>query len=494
MLKKGLPGATLWQRQVAVLGLEILSLMVPMISPRSFASDTWYWYSVSPPSLNGDVWLPVPATDGTLLARQIVPSETLEIDNSILTVRFGTEEGSDFGLDALDILDPWDPTLGWPGLIAFSTELPSPAFSAGDLLFTDGSFVTNRALIESVFPDFAEAVLGEDHGLDAVDILPATEELLKPGYFNPGGIATSQGFGCLYSVAFSTEEDVLTDTAVLLASAGDILVTPPAGPSVIKNEALVGVHGEASGSDFGLDALDQPLPHHYPGTEETEDGSLATEGIPAVQFFSFEQLPPADDEPISPAGTSPAGGPLADGTTHGDALNDSSSSPYLTNAELVSPWYDPESPPRNLGLDALDVVHLDRTPTYTPTPTSTPTITDTPTPTHTSTHTATATFTHTATATSTPTHTPTQPPTPTFTKTVTITPTVTNTLTPTSTPTATHTSTPTSTPTSPYDIAPPGGDGKTNVLDLLDLLKSIREGARNADHLLDFARFWNYGS
>ena len=360
----------------------VVALAAAMISSPAM-STVEYWFSVSEPAVNGGLTLGI-GTHGDLLAYDPTGMGFWGViaTNEELLLPFVSKPSIDYGLDAVDALE-----LDWSAaplgmLVAFSTSVNvSPTATSGDVLFTDGSVIPNGALLASAFPgiELAKPAEGENHGLDALDILPLVDPPIDWGQ------DAALGFGTTYAIAFSTEVDVWSFGGMtLLASAGDIIFAGLPGPWMpIPNIVLTQVHGVSMG-DYGLDGIDTPASPSAeiewpplplgPNFEETGDVGLGGVDI----FFSYEQATPASDELPPPGGDAmvPVGGPLGDGTLHGDWLSSLTAGPYLPNNVLVAGLVEPVG---DYGLDAMDAVFREEvTPTDTPTQTATETPTDTP--------------------------------------------------------------------------------------------------------------------
>ena len=124
------------------------------------------------------------STSEDFISREPVPPDSITIisDGDLLgkncaicarnaELLVGFEVNYDLGLDAVDLLDFES------SLIAFSTELDSPnagQFTAGDLLFTNGTVIPNTALTYEFGPGDITYYLG----LDAVHFAGANESII----------------------------------------------------------------------------------------------------------------------------------------------------------------------------------------------------------------------------------------------------------------------------------------------------------------------------
>ena len=224
---------------------------------------------------------------------------------------------ADLGLDAVDVLDIE------ARLVAFSTELDDPRgrFTAGDLLFTSGGVIPNRAL---VYP-FG---ISYDVGLDALQFRGEASRIIS--FVSAVPTLCPNGWpGCLQQelkrygidIWFSIEGTVMRagapsilDGYVLEASTGTI---------VAKQDALLPADVPADipqrGVDFGLDALAVPI--------------MLTQQAPL--YFSTEILYRGKETPF----------------TDGDVLR-MGDGVVLRNENAIAAFYPAAD---FLGLDALDV-------------------------------------------------------------------------------------------------------------------------------------------
>lgn len=198
-------------------------------------------------------------SDGDLLhSSGIVYMRNRELLASFFTANDGGLQRFDLGLDAADVL-----SIGQK-VVAFSTELDHPLgrFTAGDLLFTSGAAIPNRALL-AAFQIPREV----DLGLDAVHFLGRNDNIIKfltlvqetgyGRYLENPGLLIEHLRSVEIDILFSTEgtsplgrEIGFLDGDLLSAASGSIYLLnrdalPPIEPAGIPND----------GVDFGMDAF-----------------------------------------------------------------------------------------------------------------------------------------------------------------------------------------------------------------------------------------------
>jgi hypothetical protein len=225
---------------------------------------------------------------------------------------------ADLGLDAVDVLDIETK------LVAFSTELDDPRgrFTAGDLLFTNGGIVPNRALVDPFGITY-------DIGLDAVHFLGAKSQILSFAalvvQIEPEGWTQDKLKQELeryqIDIWFSTEGTHKPVGAAMILD-GDLL---SAKGTVVRTQANlfppdVPAGLPQRGVDFGLDAV---------------TSAMLVGRVPPI-YFSSEILYRSRMTPF----------------TDGDILK-AGNGVVARNEELVKPF---EPLADFLGLDALDLL------------------------------------------------------------------------------------------------------------------------------------------
>jgi len=244
-------------------------------------------------------------SDGDLLS----PSGQLCARNADLLVNFNPAgvAPADLGLDAVDILDFEE------RLVAFSTSLDDPfgKFSAGDLLFTDGGWIPNSALV-------AHFGIKHDIGLDAVQLIGEPEKIrgfvdrvreADPGGWDQGlldQLLEAFDVDIWFSIEgtyWGVENNPILDGDLL--SAKGYIVAP--NSALLPPDVPAGL--PVRGVDFGLDAVtstrlrDDAPPIHfsteilYRGERAFNDGDVLLIGNGIViphENLIMSWHPPAD--------------------------------------------------------------------------------------------------------------------------------------------------------------------------------------------------------
>lgn len=203
----------------------------------------------------------------------------------------------DLGLDAVHIVD-FD-----TGLIAFSTELDDPlgGFSAGDLLFTNGGRIPNRALLFGLPWDQELQITPYDLGLDAVhligepSVLAELATVAQAGDFEKDPERLRDWLeGNDADIWFSIEgtiliPDVLPEEFAVLD--GDVLSVREGSMPILTIDVLSPPVGHTTefrskdgGYDSGLDAL-SGLPQEDQAlfsTEVQDDGDLLIQQLGSI--------------------------------------------------------------------------------------------------------------------------------------------------------------------------------------------------------------------
>jgi hypothetical protein len=172
------------------------------------------------------------------------------------------EQRPDLGLDAVDVLD------AETSLVAFSTSLNSPyqgQFTAGDLLFTTGVIIPNRALTYA----FVQGAINYDIGLDGVHFVGTLQNILTflDAWAGQEPPIPPEQLSILLKrhevdIWFSTEGTWSAAGAPMLLD-GDLL-SAQTGAIVVQNGSLLDptvpadVRPPVNGVDFGLDAVTAP--------------------------------------------------------------------------------------------------------------------------------------------------------------------------------------------------------------------------------------------
>ncbi|MBC7236043.1 MAG: hypothetical protein H5T69_09385 [Chloroflexi bacterium] len=225
---------------------------------------------------------------------------------------------ADLGLDAVDVLDIET------RLVAFSTELDDPrgVFTAGDLLFTNGGIIPNRALVDAFGISY-------DIGLDGVHFVGTKANILafaalipqiEPEGWLQGRLKQEldryqidlwfsiEGTFQPVGAAMILDGDLLSATGNIVATQASLL--PPNVPAGLPQR----------GVDFGLDAV---------------TAATAVSRVPPI-YFSTEILYRGERTPF----------------TDGDVLL-RGNGVVAYNEDLIRPF---EPKVDFLGLDALDIV------------------------------------------------------------------------------------------------------------------------------------------
>jgi hypothetical protein len=261
-------------------------------------------------------------SDGDLL----VADGSIYMRNRKLLGPFDVED--DLGLDAIAVLDPKE------GVVGFSTELDSPhgSFTAGDLLFTNGAIVPNRALL-ALFKVPRQL----DLGLDGVYFRGKKENILefinivrergRKYWLEQPAVLSDHLKEMGIDIWFSVEGTMSSRTRPIFLD-GDLL-SAASGTIVLRNsDALPGAVPAGipvRGVDFGMDSVTM--------LEERQERATNRYGL---VLFS----PEINGLKLTPS------------FTDGDALL-RGNGVMFNNIHLIGA-FEPKT--RDLGLDALSVI------------------------------------------------------------------------------------------------------------------------------------------